>query len=797
MKKARIVITIVLIGIILFVNVPIVYALNLADLARQESGPRPDPETPEDTPINQEPTSDGIERITVIHNTSIEGNVYEDLGEIMYGNVNKEPQKGSSPISDITVRLMSGNTVVDKMKTDKNGYYSFSPAEGTYSLEFVYGDITDSNLNDNNCIKNILRYNGHDYITTSTKGNSTNGDKYIDITKQEVIKGGQGCAQVNIAIDCSSIMRSQTVQINQENKTRLQAVCDAAKELVSNLLKSGDNISIGLIFFSGTAYRAVSIGKNEELLKQALDDIVTNNWCTHNTNIVEALDKAKNSFYIDENDKDYANHSNRYIAILSDGIPTSDGNTEVYYDDSDSEVYSKLSKISNSTKKKIEELKADGIKVMSLLLKTGNSEEEQFAEEIFKNSTMLKSTQDGQEMIKSITKDLKEYITNTTESSEFIKGSDVIVGLEDANRRKEVDSKYETFYYKNTIPFNLINNYTGSNTDKALAKELSGNTYMVVKCGTYTISNVPNTEYEYDENGNVKKITYHKGEPAKQYVTLAQRPALSLVTKVTATGLKIKLADGQILPIETKQVGEEQPMIKYMDEEIMHGATVQIEYTISVKNDSNVQCNYLEIINHNPNSYFYESDTQLITEEGTNAKYNWSKRSLEELCDYGYVSEYTLSTYLYSETIVSKWDNAGQGANGFYISPGGEKIIKLVVSKVVGDLDNAAPDFDNVCEVLVYKSNANRRMAYVVPKQLGMHNGKAIQGKSLIGVYPGNSEEQDCSQATNRVIIIPPTGENINKVIIINYTIILIIVLITIILLIIIKKKLKGRNIIN
>lgn len=796
MKKIRILITIILINIIIFTQVPVVFATaSLADLARQESGPAPDPDTPGDDPMPNDPTpSDGIERVTIIHNTSIEGNVYEDLGEIIYGSPNKEPQKGNVPISGITVKLMQGDTVVSKTKTDKNGYYSFSPALGTYSLEFVYGDVTDTDLNDVNSIKNILRYNGNDYITTSTKGNSTNGDQYIDINKQEIINAGKGCAQVYIAIDCSMVMRSEMVEVNKTTKTRLQAVCDAAKELISNLLASGDNISVGLIFFSGTAYRAVSIGKNEELLKQALDDIAINGWYTHNTNIVEALDKAKNSFYIDTNDKDYANHSNRYLAILSDGIPTSDGNTEVYYSDNDSEVYNKLSIIGNSTKNKIEELKADGIKVMSLLLKTGNNEEEQFAQEIFKDSTMLKSTQDGQEMIKAITKDLQSYITNTTESGDFLDGSDAIVGLEDANRRKEVDSKYETFYYKNTIPFNLINNYTGSEIDKSTAKELSQNTYMVVKCGTYTISKAPNpdTEYEYDEDGNIKKITYHKEESAKQYVTLAQRPALSLVTKVTATGLKIELADGQILPVDTKQVGETQPILKYMDEEIVHGATIQVEYTISVKNNSNVQCNYLEMLNHIPNSYVYGNDTRLITEEGTNAKYNWTTRSLEELYNYGYVSEYTLATYLNSETIVSTWDNAGQGANGFYIPPGGEKIIKLVVSKVVGDLENAAPYSDNVCEVLVYKNNSNRRMAYVVPKELGTLSGKTVTGKTLIGVYPGNSEEQDCSESTNIVTIIPPTGENINKIIIISSSITILVI--AGIVLYIVKKITKGRS---
>lgn len=56
---------------------------------------------------------------------------------------------------------------------------------------------------------------------------------------------------------------------------------------------------------------------------QALDDIVANGWEFPNTNIVGALDKVMESYY--NNDE---LNSNRYLAILSDGIPTSDGEAE-------------------------------------------------------------------------------------------------------------------------------------------------------------------------------------------------------------------------------------------------------------------------------------------------------------------------------------------------------------------------------------------------------------------------------------------------------------------------------------
>ena len=77
-------------------------------------------------------------------------------------------------------------------------------------------------------------------------------------------------------------------------KSRLQIATDSAKELIEKLVESGENIYIGLVFFSGTSYRAVSLTKDTEILYQALDDIVSNGWQTPNTNIVGALDKVMN-----------------------------------------------------------------------------------------------------------------------------------------------------------------------------------------------------------------------------------------------------------------------------------------------------------------------------------------------------------------------------------------------------------------------------------------------------------------------------------------------------------------------
>lgn len=191
------------------------------------------------------------------------------------------------------------------------------PKNVLYIIKQVLMDNTSTS--DISGIRNVLKYNGHDYITVQTPESGAG----INIDQIEIQHSGKGAAKVFLAVDCSRVMRDTQVTVNGVTKSRLQVATDAAKELVDALINSGENIYVGLVFFSGTSYRAVSLTKDTEILYQALDDIVANGWEFPNTNIVGALDKVMESYY--NNDE---LNSNRYLAILSDGIPTSDGEAE-------------------------------------------------------------------------------------------------------------------------------------------------------------------------------------------------------------------------------------------------------------------------------------------------------------------------------------------------------------------------------------------------------------------------------------------------------------------------------------
>ena len=316
---------IIMIFCIIYMKSPFTYAsiYDLFDSIREESGEMPPPPTLPDEP---ETPGNGTNETNTYHiyYEKISGNVYEEIDDYFS---NSTTATDSNPINigaeGIAVQLINqNNEVIDTVVTGKDGNYSFSPEEGTYSVRFIYGNIENKG---NSSIEKVLKYNGHDYIAIKTPG----ANEYIDTKKIEITNSGKGCAQVFIALDCSYSMRNTNIKMYNETKTRLEIAVDSAKRLINSLLDRGENIYVGLIFFSGTNYRARSLTQDSEILNKDLDSILQNNWYTANTNIVGALDKAKNSFK--NQDK---NNSNRTVVVISDGIPTSSGSTEISNTDS-------------------------------------------------------------------------------------------------------------------------------------------------------------------------------------------------------------------------------------------------------------------------------------------------------------------------------------------------------------------------------------------------------------------------------------------------------------------------------
>ena len=807
-RRIKLIVIIIMLFCIIYIKSPFTYAsiYDLFDRVREESGDMPSPPTP---PDETNTPSDATNDTTIYHTyyEKISGNVYEEIDDFFSNNTTATD---SNPINigaeGIMVQLINeNNEVIDTVVTGKDGNYSFSPKEGTYSIRFIYGNIENKG---NSSIEKVLKYNGHDYIAIKTP----RANEYIDTKKIEITNSGRGCAQVFIALDCSYSMRTTNVKMYNETKTRLEIAVDSAKRLINALLDRGENIYVGLIFFSGTNYRARSLTQDSEILNKDLDSILQNNWYTPNTNIAGALDKAKNSFK--NQDK---NNSNRTVIVISDGIPTSCGSAEIYNTDSYDSIQNKLYNIiAPATKSKVAELKNDGIRIISLFAKSDVEEENGLVKDIFGEADSFHSIQDGQETINIITQDIKKYLIETTEEKEYTDSIFTLAGHEDTNRRKIVDDYFNaTFYYNaeegiKTSLFKQIDEYTSLDE----AKTLSDLTYMIVEGGkNYKITKNPHydgykeirrwEENVIDQETGEERIVEHveteiwkSGEYSNQNLILKQRPVMHLSLNVTVTGLKIVLNDGYVYYVDTREVMSDMVLIKSLAEEIAHGATIEVEYTISIRNNSSIQCNYLEIIDYLPEGFLYSEDTELITEEGIyNKNLGWQLVSLQELNEKGFITNSVYRAYQDRRAVKIVLDNAGQGENGFYISPGGNYEIKLVASRVIGqmsdtDLLNDDGKNPNAVEILGYRNNSNRRMAKAMTEEV-LSGGKTSFISWIKGMFPGDGMDEDFTdEASNSAKVVPPTGENINII----KTITTIGIAITLVIMVIYKKLCKKSK---
>ena len=744
----------IMVVIILLIEVTCTTSLaGFLDGVRGESGSAPPPSTPSDSPSYSPPSSSSSTTASKDENVYyyrwLSGQVTEIVNN-KAGTQGEDDVNEEVPVEGVLVKL--GDMTV---RTGADGTYKFdNVTPGTYDLQFDYGNIEGIDSSDISKMKNALKYNGHDYIAASTP----KGGTYIDSQTWEITQSGKGALQFFIALDCSSSMRrddeESLIHYNGKDRTRLDIAVEAAKALCANLLNSGGNIYIGLVFFSGTNYRAVSLTKDLALLNEALDDINTNGWYTANTNIVGALDKVYQSF------ANNTEESNRYVAIISDGVPTSDGTTETYWNDSDQAIYNKLETISKTTIGKLDELIGNGVKVISLITKTNDEQEDGYVDEIFNgdHSTVFEHIEDGYNTANIIENALGEYLKQHTEEKYYESTSEVFAGYEDEERREDVDSYFDkTLNYDNTNMFDQILNYSPENYDKA--KTLSDMTSMKVYGGTYSFDPDPTIDkepiYEEDpETGDLVQVgwRYHvrTGYDGVN-MALEQRPEFSLATEITATGLRVILQNGQQIDTQIVDAGTNLPIIQTLDSELAQGTTLQIEYTVKVSNKSSMQCNELELINYLPEEFSYDPNIRLISEDGINADVGWEEVSLEDLQSSNLLTEETVKEFEGRQALRVSKANNGEGEYGFFIPSGGSYEFRYVISRLIGginDMDN--PDFSLASEVLSYRNAGNRRMAYI----------QGEMSHQLVGAYPGDSKDQDFTdESTNYVIVLPPTGK--------------------------------------
>lgn len=268
------------------------------------------------------------------------------------GNTSEFFETGTpnAPIQGIRVELKDKNTnqPFQTTLTDANGNYILTDIpEGNYSLEYKYGDINVLNEFGNTDLvnglskKDILKYNGHDYIVSDTQENRTNTLKKLELD----------AAQIFFVIDTSNSMNSKMTNLETgESVTRIQVVKEAAKQLAKTILDENEklnseneensedenellselselnshNFYIGLISFNSDATDALAdypcnVTKDYDVICEAIDNLQAD-W---DTNVSPAIEAAKTKMI--SNNK-YSNNEDglKIVIFLSDGLPAQD-----------------------------------------------------------------------------------------------------------------------------------------------------------------------------------------------------------------------------------------------------------------------------------------------------------------------------------------------------------------------------------------------------------------------------------------------------------------------------------------
>lgn len=226
-----------------------------------------------------------------------------------------------------------------------------------------------------------------------------------------------------------------------------------------------------------------------------------------------------------------------------------------------------------------------------------------------------------------------------------------------------------------------------------------------------------------------------------------------------------------------------------IDTDLLHGATLELEYTITVKNTSEVdydsQAYYYygikegQIKTITVNNIVDYMDSEMVFDEEKNSE-DWELVTLDQLRASGYISEEVYNTMKPNESqfVVSKLKQKPVEQNklaNIKIGSDNAKSVKLYASKLLASKDEITiENFAEVSEIAGSRPFEN-----------------AVPGNYNPTTSPASPNESD--DDTVKLIIMPPTGNNIN---IVTYVITSIVGLsILIVGIILIRKKIINKNV--
>ena len=242
------------------------------------------------------------------------------------------------------------------------------------------------------------------------------------------------------------IDNSKSMELDvSKGKTRKDLIYNSAKTLLSNLTKENDQLKVGIVSFSSNVDQSkegsiedakleVPLISNFDKLSQGLSTIQANG---HRTNLDAGLKLANQQFTTEKN--------NKYLVILTDGIPNIAVNYDKHYYSDD---------VINKTNTQLKELGNNNINVITMLsgitdpdnIPVGVSKtQSQIIEEIFGTPTAPTTGKfyyvTDQDIEKTITTDIYNALVPVSKSYKNIKVVDYFP--------KEIIDNFEFAYVSN------------------------------------------------------------------------------------------------------------------------------------------------------------------------------------------------------------------------------------------------------------------------------------------------------------------------------------------------------------
>ena len=337
----------------------------------------------------------------------------------------------------------------------------------------------------------------------------------------------------------------------------------------------------------------------------------------------------------------------------------------------------------------------------------------------------------------------------------------------------------------------LTNNTTATNSFKKNAKEMNRNQVneywkeMNNKNAKMLAGQIA-TEAEFDElvsSTNITAQTQAFSVPEeesldaentidiKYYANLCikKRDPFTIELEKRLNAVKLTLANGQEFRYETddpsNNVGKSNenvpantpphlPYVIQINEELMHGARVDIEYLLKVtSNISGGQAvKIIDYLDFDNNSIVFDENTKLLTEDTlSNSDYGWKKIDIGDFLSLSYIESGVKTSLNQPEHqdkqyLIYEYDPAIHGHD--------KDNIKLVVSRTItGTMDADKLSYGNEAEIIMYTNDEGRRDERTVNRKVVIPgNYNPIKAKYGETVEPDNDKAPE-------VTIIPPLGE--------------------------------------